>query len=121
MKGIVLFAHGARDPDWALPFQRIRDSFAAACPDRPVTLAYLEWMQPPLAEAVGELHHRGATEIVVVPLFMAQGSHLKRDLPLLIEAASQANGGIAIQVLPPIGDVIEIATAIVGWIAAETR
>ena len=121
MKGIVLFAHGARDPQWALPFHRIRDGYALAQPERPVAIAYLEMMQPTLAQAIGELRDRGATEIVVVPLFMAQGNHLRRDLPLMIESARQANGGIRIEVLPPIGEANEIVTAIVKWIEATTQ
>jgi len=116
-----LFAHGARDPEWALPFQRIRDGYALAHPERPVALAYLEWMQPELAQAIGDLMGRGATQIVVVPLFMAQGNHLKRDLPLLVEAARQANGGVRVQVLPALGEANDMVKAIVEWIEAVTR
>ena len=47
-EGIVLFAHGSRDPEWAQPFERIaaelRDEFL-------VELAYLERMKPTLEEA----------------------------------------------------------------------
>jgi len=29
MNGLVLFAHGARDPQWAVPFQRLAELVAA--------------------------------------------------------------------------------------------
>jgi sirohydrochlorin cobaltochelatase len=121
MKGIILFAHGARDPEWALPFERLRDRYAALHPDRPVALAFLDLMQPTLAKAMGELKRRGATEIIIAPLFMAQGNHLKRDLPALIESARNANDGIGVRVLPPLGEADEIVTAILDWLAAAAR
>ena len=42
MHGIVLFAHGARDPEWARPFEAIRDRIRTARPECPIDLAYLE-------------------------------------------------------------------------------
>ena len=40
-RSIILFAHGARDPEWARPFERLRASLVARSPSTPVALAYL--------------------------------------------------------------------------------
>jgi sirohydrochlorin cobaltochelatase len=47
---LILFAHGARDPEWALPFEKIRALVSSQRPDLVVELAYLELMTPRLAE-----------------------------------------------------------------------
>ncbi len=43
---IVLFAHGARDPEWAQPFEKMRARIQERLPGTPVVLAFLELMQP---------------------------------------------------------------------------
>ena len=35
MNGLLLFAHGARDPRWADPFQAVAEEARAACPGLP--------------------------------------------------------------------------------------
>ncbi len=52
---LVLFAHGARDPRWAEPFQRIQSMLRARRSDAVVELAFLELMQPVLADAIAAL------------------------------------------------------------------
>jgi len=68
-EGIVLFAHGSRDRDWARPFETLAAMLTAKVTG-PVALAYLESMQPALAEAIATLVQRGATAIRVVPVFL---------------------------------------------------
>ena len=51
---IILFAHGARDPEWAAPFVIIRRQLQAARPDAQVELAFLELRTPWLGGAVGQ-------------------------------------------------------------------
>lgn len=117
--GIVLFAHGARDPDWAKPFQRIRTLLEGRAPASPVELAFLESMHPTLAEAMDALGRRGAERVTVVPLFMAQGSHLRNDLPELVRRACEANPGLSVRIAPAIGEVDALLDAIAAWVLAE--
>ena len=90
---LILFAHGARDPEWSQPFERLREAVATRIPKTKVIIAYLEFMHPTLPEAISGLTAEGATTIDIVPAFMAQGGHLKRDLPLLVEAARARHPG----------------------------
>jgi len=46
--GLILFAHGARDPRWALPFEAVAARVRAQRPGVPVRLAFLEFMAPTL-------------------------------------------------------------------------
>jgi len=116
-RAIVLFAHGARDPEWAVPFRRIRDALAARLePGGRVALAFLELMDPPLETAVAELAAAGIGSIVLVPLFMAQGGHLKHDLPRKLAEIGRTHPSVTFRVLPAVGDVDEVLAAIVDWI-----
>jgi sirohydrochlorin cobaltochelatase len=118
---IILFAHGARDPEWARPFQRIRDKMLARQPDAVVVLAFLELASPSLEQAVEGLVARGHSRIRVVPLFMAQGGHLKRDLPQKIEALRKRYPQLSIDASLPIGDADDILDAIANWAARKTQ
>ena len=41
-RAMILFAHGARDPAWATPFERLRQLIRDILPDATVSLAFLE-------------------------------------------------------------------------------
>ena len=116
MHGIVLFAHGARDPEWARPFEAIRDRIRTTRPECPIALAYLEIMSPTLEQAIETLVADGAAAITVFPLFMAQGGHLKQDLPRILAAIRPAHPHVPIALETAVGDVPELLDAMAGWI-----
>lgn len=115
--GIVLFAHGSRDPEWARPFEQLAATLARTT-RQPVALAYLELMRPPLDEAVSAMVAAGATSIRIVPVFLGQGAHVKEDLPRLVERARNSHPRVAITLEPPIGEQPAVIDAIA---AAITR
>jgi sirohydrochlorin cobaltochelatase len=117
MKHIVLFAHGARDPEWARPIEAMRDRVAALSPQTPVTIAFLEFMQPDLIASVDGLAGRGAIDIIVVPVFLAQGGHLKRELPEMVATLRQKHPQLRMEVLPAIGEQPAVIEAIAGCVA----
>ena len=121
MRGIVLFAHGAKDPQWAEPFAALRERVRTARPEYPIEIAYLEIMSPTLEEAIDSLAAQGALAITVFPLFMAQGGHLKQDLPRILAAIRETHPHIPISLEPPIGEVAEILEAIAAWILARAE
>jgi sirohydrochlorin cobaltochelatase len=101
---LVLFAHGARAPGWAAPFERLRDLTAARVPGCAVSLAFLELMTPSLPDEVAALAARGITRIRIVPVFLGQGGHLQRDLPALVERLRAQHPQLAIEVAGPVGE-----------------
>jgi len=113
---LVLFAHGARDGQWSEPFRAIRQMVAEQRPDLTVELAFLELMRPALDDCVAELARTGHASIIIAPLFLAQGGHLKKDLPRLVEGYSTRYPSIQITVLPAIGEVAGLLNAISNWL-----
>jgi sirohydrochlorin cobaltochelatase len=86
--GLILFAHGSRDARWAEPFERLRERVAHSAPQARVALAYLEAMTPDLPAAAAGLYAAGCRSIVVVPVFLGQGGHVRDDLPVLVQATA---------------------------------
>jgi sirohydrochlorin cobaltochelatase len=121
MRGIVLFAHGARDPEWARPFEEIRSRVRASRPEYPIALAYLEIMTPTLEEAIASVIAEGASAVTVFPLFMAQGGHLKEDLPRILDSIRASQPHVPISLESAIGEVPEILDAISGWILSRAE
>jgi sirohydrochlorin cobaltochelatase len=116
---ILLFAHGARDPSWAEPFRRIAARLVRKQPGIRVELAFLELMQPDLASAVASLSAEGVTDVTIVPLFLAQGGHLKEDLPKLVEGIRRRHPALRIEVTSAIGDSEDLTNAIADWALAQ--
>ncbi|CAH2777306.1 MAG: Sirohydrochlorin cobaltochelatase CbiX(small) (EC [Candidatus Burkholderia crenata] len=82
--GFVLFGHGARDPRWAEPFERLATKLRALRPE-PVSLAFLELTTPDLPTAIEQLVADGCNAVTVVPVFFGQGGHIRCDLPELLD------------------------------------
>lgn len=116
---VILFAHGAREPEWAQPFESVRDRLRAA--GMTIELAFLEIMSPSLEEAAARLADKGFEAVTVVPLFLAQGAHLKRDLPAMVEKIRKRHAKTEFRVTPALGEAPEIGAAIAEWVQRAAR
>jgi sirohydrochlorin cobaltochelatase len=110
-QGLILFAHGARDPRWAAPFEAVAAAVRAARPGLPVRLAFLEFMAPTLPEAGAELAAAGCKALTVLPMFLGAGGHVRKDLPLLLEQMRAAHPGLAVSLLPAVGEIDSVVAA----------
>jgi sirohydrochlorin cobaltochelatase len=117
-RATVLFAHGARDPDWARPFRKLLAELGGRLPGERVALAFLELMQPSLPDCAAALYAEGVRELRVVPVFFGAGGHLKKDLPEIVAQIRARHAGLSISVEPPIGERPEVIAAIAAVIAA---
>jgi sirohydrochlorin cobaltochelatase len=115
--GLILYVHGARDPRWAQPFHRLRDKVAARTPASRVVVAFLEHLEPSLAQAVAAMAVEGVTRIRVVPLFFGRGGHLREDFPLQLAAARGAAPGIEFDVAEAAGESEAVLDALAAFAA----
>lgn len=113
---VILFAHGARDPAWAQPFQALRDALLVARPEGRVELAFLELMEPGLPDLVATLADEGVQEVVVVPVFLGRGGHLRRDFPVLMDAARARAPQVKVRETPAVGELPAVIAAMSGAI-----
>ncbi|NMM76462.1 sirohydrochlorin chelatase [Acidovorax sp. SRB_24] len=118
-RGIILFAHGSRDPLWRAPIEAVREQIEAHSPHFAVRCAYLELCAPDLALAAQELAGLGVRAITVVPMFLGTGKHAREDLPQLVQALHAAHPGVQFQVQTAIGEDPRM-TALMASIACGT-
>ena len=116
---LILFAHGARDARWAAPFERLREIAQAELPGTEVSLAFLELMSPRLPEAVAALVQDGCLNVSVVPVFLGQGGHVLRDLPLLIDELRRTYPQLTISVAAAVGEDAAVLAAIARYCVAS--
>ena len=115
MRGLILFAHGARDPRWAEPLDRVRDRLQQVAPGIPVAVAFLDIMQPDLPAAADRLVAAGCGGLCIVPVFLGQGGHVRRDLAALIDVLLVRHPGVDIQVVPAVGEDSGVLDALAAY------
>ena len=112
---LILFAHGARDPEWANPMRRVRAAVMQQAPALRVELAFLEFMSPNLGDCARALVAEGYTAISIVPMFIAQGGHLKNDVPLLMDELRNAHPDVRFVLSPTVGEAEPIVQAMANY------
>jgi len=104
LRGLVLFAHGSRDPLWHRPMEAVARGILQSTSDVAVECAYLELSTPDLASACASLLARGVHTITIVPLFLGVGKHAREDLPLLVQALRASHPDIVFELQAAVGE-----------------
>lgn len=121
-QALILFAHGARAASWAAPFERLRELTQARMPEVSVQLAFLELMTPRLPELISSLlaglPDGAVLDATVVPVFLGQGGHVLRDLPLLVDELRQAHPQLRLKVVEAVGENASVLAAIADYCVA---
>ncbi|WP_428838285.1 sirohydrochlorin chelatase [Streptomyces javensis] len=88
---LVAVAHGSRDPEALRTAHALLDRVRALRPGLPVRLGHIELNRPLLTDTLAAL--RG--EVVLVPLLLSRGHHIKQDIPEAVAAAPHLTARIA--------------------------
>jgi sirohydrochlorin cobaltochelatase len=102
--GVILFAHGSRDPLWRLPIDAVAERMRAEQANLPVAVAFLELTAPDLPHTVELLMKQGVAHVRIVPMFLGVGRHAREDLPDLVRGLTQAYPQMSFELLPAIGE-----------------
>jgi sirohydrochlorin cobaltochelatase len=114
-KGILLFGHGARNPEYAEPFRRIRATMLARDPQARVEIGFLELQQPSFEDAIAALAGQGVKSIRVVPIFFAPGKHVLKDLPERAAAALDRYPDLEMEVADAVGMIPSVIEAMAAY------
>ncbi len=105
---LVLLAHGSKDPRWRAPFERIAQELRHELGQRKVRLAYMEFVGPTLMDVAQECVGQSLLNLRVLPLFMAVGAHLAKDIPEQVAEVRGRYPQLTVEVLPPVGEDIRV-------------
>jgi sirohydrochlorin cobaltochelatase len=123
-QGIILFAHGSRDPLWRGPIEAVATRIRAEHPALAVTCAYLELCEPSLPDATAGMINQiqNATnsiathadsipaigqktiKIRIIPMFLGMGKHAREDLPELAVALRAAHPQVEFEITATVGE-----------------
>lgn len=88
---LVAAAHGTRDGAGLAATAELLDLVRALRPGLRVEVGYVDVAEPLLSETLGRL----SGEVVVVPLLLGAGYHVRRDIPAALAAAPQVSARVA--------------------------
>ena len=103
-QGVILFAHGSRDPLWRRPMEAVAERIRARTPALAVRCAYLELTEPDLPTTAAELAGLGLTDVRIVPMFLGAGRHVREDLPALVADLRLQHPQVQWDLQPPVGE-----------------
>ncbi|MBZ2170035.1 sirohydrochlorin chelatase [Marinobacter sp. F4216] len=106
---IILLAHGSSDKHWCQTFEKLAQPTLDAVSGSKI--AYMELASPSLDDVIAEEASAGFTSFTIVPLFLAAGRHLRKDVPAMVRGLESTHN-VEIQLAPPIGESPEIGNAI---------
>ncbi len=101
---LLLLAHGSRNPQWAQPMRKVLEELRARQPGIDAELCFLESMEPLLVDALQACAEAGSWQVLVVPLFLGQGNHLRQDVVRQVEAVRECHPRLQVRVAPAAGD-----------------
>jgi len=86
--GVVVIGHGSRAPEALVLLNWVADRLAVRL-RMPVLAASLQFNKPTLDDCCHDLAKAGAWRVVVVPYFLYEGNHLKKDIPQELDRLRQ--------------------------------
>ena len=117
---VILLAHGSKAESWKGPFEtllwRLREQGMEGRRGK-LSLAYMEFARPGLEESFDEARADSLRRLAVLPLFIAVGSHVGRDIPRRIAAYRSRFPEIEIELLPALGEDPEFLDLLAGYIS----
>lgn len=120
-RGVILLAHGARDPRWSEPLEALSARCAALAPGLPLVLAFLDHLSPDLPEAAQRLVGAGCDELVVVPAFLGVGGHVRSDVPKLVDAVAHEHPDVRVRTSAALGDIASVQDAMARAVVEAAR
>ncbi|MFI5976164.1 sirohydrochlorin chelatase [Streptomyces sp. NPDC051452] len=106
-------AHGTRDPEGVAVVEALVDRVRALRPDLRVERCFLDLLAPSLTEALARL--RG--EVILVPLLLGAGYHVRVDIPEALASALHLRARVAgaLGPHPLLADALNDRLAEAGW------
>ena len=115
-KNVVLVAHGSPAGAW----NRVAEAFAAdvqeAFPQWRCSLAFLGFGKPLFKDVLASAEEEGEGQLIVMPVLLAPGGHLLRDIDESLEALQVAAPRFDIQRLPTLLEDPGVRSAVVASI-----
>src|SRR5208283_1772964 len=122
-ESIILIGHGSPKKDannLEVLATMLHSMLHAGCSDDCVTVSYLQFAKPDIMETIKGRVDSGAKRIVLHPFFLNAGMHVTKDIPELIEKATELFPGVEFIYTESIGIHEKLAQIVMERIRAAT-
>ena len=94
--GILAIGHGSRLPYNKEVVTQVANHIAQKHSNVIVRAGFMENSEPNLEEAIKSFSGTGVTKVVAVPVFIASGVHITKDIPRILKLDEKGCGNLAI-------------------------
>lgn len=87
MNGVLIVAHGSRIESTRATIEDVVARVQELLPELPLEIAYMEFDEPRISQSAQALIDRGVDAIKVVPYFLFEGIHIRKNIPHELQEA----------------------------------
>lgn len=106
--GFIVLGHGSKVSETVAILRDVKGCLETRLQSDNVRYAALQFNEPDLPEVIADFASDGITEIVVLPLFLMDGNHIREDIPGIIKRESERFPSVNITVANHIGADVRI-------------
>lgn len=109
---LILIAHGSRKESSNTEVQSLTKKVSQLAKEKyAITqVAFLEFAEPSLGQAIEVCILKGAVSIIILPYFLASGNHVTQDIPSLVKEAENRHPDVSITLTSHLGSSEGIAS-----------
>lgn len=110
MKFLLLVAHGSRRPQSNTEVEQVAAQLAGVAHGRfdGIQHAFLELAEPSIPDGIEACIAAGATEVTILPYFLAAGRHVTEDIPEIVAAKQAEHPDRTLRIAPYLGTSPEL-------------
>lgn len=97
---LLAVAHGTNDPQGIAMLEALLERVRFLRPGVETSLSFVSVARPRVDEELVRLLMEGATEVVVLPLLLGSGYHVRHDIPEALRTAARQTGGSSAKIYP---------------------
>lgn len=108
-QGVILLGHGSRQPEANQEIFQITEQVKTMGGNALYETCFLQFGEPSLPTAIAEMVDAGVKRIIIVPVLLTVGTHIKIELPELIREQQGKYPGVTFVLAPHLGADYRIA------------
>lgn len=113
MTGVLIVYHGSRLSKAEQTFQEIIKLVKQKLPDMCIETGAMEFTEKTIEKGLETLKQKGIKQIQVVPYFLFEGVHIKKDIPEIIKVFKSNNPNIQVELKSTLGFDARLADIVV--------
>ncbi len=119
-KGFIVLGHGSKVPETIGILENITGSLRKRLKYAKVSYAALQFNEPDLPGVIASMSEDGVTDIIIVPLFLVDGNHIREDIPEIIREERSKYPSLNIRLANHIGADMRITDILIDRIIGLT-